>query len=321
MSKVQVIFGGARVNPGRGFDNAGALQEIFPTLGFYGVHQIDTARVYGQSERILGKAKAPSRFLIDTTMPGGLQPGSLARVREQLETSLSEMQTVKVNTMLCGHVNPNITWMGANRVHKQHQVNVCYIHAPDRGFPVENALWSLNQCRKADLFSRINGYVMPEVYEGNYNVFARQQEEELIPRLRRLGISFYAYSPISGSFLAKSVSQILGGKSGRFVPGSDYWNMYVNHTNVAALKDWGDIAAEDLYSSAELAYRWTLFNSALKGEHGDRMIIGSHGVPQLVQTLQWLQRGPLDSVTCEKIDRLWDTIKNEVQAPLDVAHG
>lgn len=54
-------------------------------------------------------------------------------------------------------------------------------------------------------------YVTLEVYQGKYNAVARRPEERLIPTLRRLGMSFYAYGPIAGGFLTKSSLKIRGG--------------------------------------------------------------------------------------------------------------
>jgi aflatoxin B1 aldehyde reductase len=38
------------------------------------------------------------------------------------------------------------------------------------------------------------GYVRPSVLQGQYNLFARKSEEELLPVLRKHGIAYYAYS-------------------------------------------------------------------------------------------------------------------------------
>ena len=163
-----------------------------------------------------------------------------------------------------------------------------------------------------------HGYVLPTVYQGNYNAFARILEESLFPTLRRLGISFYAYSPIAGGLLAKSKQQIVDG-SGRFQPGSAYWKLYVCENVLDALVTWEDVATDAKCCRGELAYRWVAFNSHLQGEFGDAIVIGANGVAQLAQTLQWLEKGPLDKSTCAKIDKLWDQVKPD--APLDVFHG
>ena len=48
--------------------------------------------------------------------------------------------------------------------------------------------------------SKENNYVLPSVYQGNYNAITRINEEKLFPLLRREKISFYAYSPFAGGF-------------------------------------------------------------------------------------------------------------------------
>ena len=70
------------------------------------------------------------------------------------------------------------------------------------------------------------GYPLPEVYQGNYSAVARKQEEVLFPTLRKLGISFYAYSPIAGGFLVKTKQQVLDG-AGRFDTSTPIGQMYL----------------------------------------------------------------------------------------------
>jgi len=47
-------------------------------------------------------------------------------------------------------------------------------------------------------------YVLPTIYEGHYNPISRHAETALLPLLRDLGISFYAYGALAGGFLTKS---------------------------------------------------------------------------------------------------------------------
>ena len=64
-------------------------------------------------------------------------------------------------------------------------------------------------------YCKKNEYVLPTVYQGNYSAIARKQDTLLFPLLRKLGIAFYAYSPIAGGFLTKTKQQIEEG-AGRF---------------------------------------------------------------------------------------------------------
>ena len=90
---------------------------------------------------------------------------------------------------------------------------------------------------------------------------------------------------------------------------------YVRPQLLDALTKWGEISAEAGISRAELAYRWVKYNSALKPEHGDALIVGASSLSQLEETLEGLKRGPLSADVVAKIDDLWETIKHV--APLD----
>ena len=82
-----------------------------------------------------------------------------------------------------------------------------------------------------------------------------------------------------------------------------------------ALELWDEIAKEEGISKAELAYRWVAYNSHLRGDLGDAIIIGSRDVDQLKQTIAGLKNGPLSKEAARKIDEVWRGIEHE--APLD----
>lgn len=150
---------------------------------------------------------------------------------------------------------------------------------------------------------------------------ARKQEEVLFPTLRKLNISFFAYSPIAGGFLTKTKQDILDGK-GRFNPkeaiGEMYSSMYSKPSYLEALGKWEQIAKDEGISRAELAYRWVTYNSPLSKEHGDGIIIGARNLEQLQETLQSVNSGPLSENAVKRIDEVWNTIEHE--APLDNYH-
>lgn len=216
------------------------------------------------------------------------------------------------------------------------QVDVLYIHAPDRN--IEQALAGIDALYRAGKFKRFGlsqfnaadveetiricqgkGYVLPSVYQGNYNAVARRTETELIPILRKYNIPFYAYSPIAGGFLAKPPEQIINGK-GRWDPDTLYGKMYQAMYNqpamMAALVEFGKIAQDAGMSRVELAYRWIAFNSSLKPGLGDAVVIGPRTIPQLHEVLSALRKGPLDEQIASKVNALWNGVEQE--SPLDV---
>ena len=155
---------------------------------------------------------------------------------------------------------------------------------------------------------------------GNYNAVARKQEEVLFPTLRKLGMSFYAYSPIAGGFLTKTKQDILDGK-GRFNDnelGGLYKKLYNRSAYLDALEHWEKAAKAEGVSAAELAYRWVAYNSPLSNDHGDAIIFGASSFDQMTKTLGYFKTGPLSDKALEEIDRVWKSIEHE--APLDNYH-
>lgn len=137
-------------------------------------------------------------------------------------------------------------------------------------------------------------------------------------------MSFYAYSPIAGGFLCKSPEVIINGKgTGRWNPNSLAGHSYLVYYNtprqVQALAKWQEIAEEAGTSKAALAYRWVTYNSILKPEHGDGIILGASKVHQLEETLNSLDQGPLPESVVTKINHIWELVKDE--AHVDNYHG
>jgi len=170
-------------------------------------------------------------------------------------------------------------------------------------------------------YCKEHSYVLPTVYQGNYSAVARKQDTLLFPLLRKLGIAFYAYSPIAGGFLTKTAQQISKG-AGRFhtndFVGQMYHGMYAKPSYLEALSEWEAIAKDVGCSKAELAYRWVSYNSPLDPKYGDAIIVGASSLEQLSQTLDGLKNGPLPEAAAKRIDHVWKTVQHE--APLDNYH-
>jgi aflatoxin B1 aldehyde reductase len=215
-----------------------------------------------------------------------------------------------------------------------------YADVPDTRLPLEETLEGIDELYRAGAFRRFGlsnfsiamveevlritherGFVSPSVYQGNYNAVTRRVEASLFPILRKHKIAFYAFSPIAGGFLAKRPEDLAGGVgTGRWdtrsQPGGMYNEMFVKPPKMlAGLGTWGEIAKEEGISNAELAYRWTVYNSVLRGELGDGVILGARNFEQLNAVMEGIEKGPLSAEAEKKIDALWETIKDE--APSD----
>lgn len=127
-------------------------------------------------------------------------------------------------------------------------------------------------------YAKSKGYVLPTVYQGNYNPVARHYDTTLFPLLRELNIAFYAYSPLAGGFLVKDAQTLnTGSGQGRWDPssrvGKVYNDRYAKPSLLETLSEWEAIANEARVSKAALAYRWVMYNSELSAEHGDGIIV------------------------------------------------
>lgn len=214
------------------------------------------------------------------------------------------------------------------------------IHAPDPTLDLEDMLKGINDAYKAGYFKRFGlsnftteeveqvhavctekGYTLPKVYEGNYNPVSRTVEQSLFPTLRKLGISFYAYSPMAGGFLTKTAEQLAkkGPDAGRFGGsglGTDMYNaLYNKPSYLKALELWAEAAQAAGCSKAELAYRWVACDSPLSNEHGDALIFGCSKPAQIPEVLGWLKKGSVGAEARAKIDEIWKMVEHE--APID----
>lgn len=306
---IKQVFGGASINPAyKKFVTDDDVKQLFALLKKEGVNTLDTARLYGPSEETIGKAPGHEDFVIDTKLLGGFGPGSLTRenVLRDAQDSLNKVQ-IK-------------------------QFDILYIHAPDKTVPIEETLEALTEVHKKGIFRRLGlsnfsaeqvqevydiakskGYILPTVYQGNYNPLARKQDTILFPTLRKLGIAFYAYSPLAGGFLAKTTQQLDEG-SGRFneqILGGMYNKIYNKPVFREILAEWNDIADKEGISKAELAYRWVGYNSQLKEELGDAVIFGASSIKQVEQTARGLNKGALSKEAASRIDAIWKKVEHE----------
>jgi aflatoxin B1 aldehyde reductase len=223
------------------------------------------------------------------------------------------------------------------------QVETYFLHSPDADTPLEETLSAINELHTRNTFRAFgisnftpsdvekihsictsNSYVLPTVYQGNYNPVSRAYETTLFPLLRKLNISFYAYSPIAGGFLVKTAEAIQGGTAGRRwdtsnPAGSLYPGLYKKPALLKALADWNDIASDAGVGRAELAYRWVAYHSNIDKSKGDAVIIGASKPEQLEETLGALNAGPLDEGIAERVRGIYESVKHE--APVDNFHG
>lgn len=179
--------------------------------------------------------------------------------------------------------------------------------------------FSTEQVLEIHEIAKEKGYVAPSVYQSIYSAASRFNEKhDLFPTLRKLGYSIQAYSPMAMGLLAKTPADIAAGK-GNFDPtkveGRILHPMYNKPSYMKMLEEFGKLSEESGVSRTGLAYRWVRHHSFLRAELGDEMIIGANTAEQVADGLQELEKGPLEPWVAERIDQLWDIIKDD--APRD----
>lgn len=215
------------------------------------------------------------------------------------------------------------------------QIDVYYLHAPDRRVPFAETLEAINEVYQTGAFRRFglsnflpgeveqvvqickdNHYIAPTVYQGSYNAVQRLMEVELLPILRKHKISYYAYSPSAGGFLAKTPEQLNAKSSARWqastFAGDMYRNLYADKPAIIeGLASWHQIAAAEGATGIDMAYRWVVHNSALDGSLGDSVIFGALREDHLRGTLAAVKEGPLSKESVAKIEEIWDRVKGD----------
>ncbi|KAL6308763.1 Aldo/keto reductase [Sparassis latifolia] len=298
------------------------LKEVEAILDVFQAHghvEIDTARGYagGTSEQYLGKINWKKRGLkLETKLYPNVSntrlqlPGrelishSPEDLRKYLDVSLKALNT--------------------------DQLEMWYLHGPDRTTPYEVTLKTVNELYKEGKFRRFgisnymawevaeivqicraNGYIQPTVYQGIYNAIHRKVEPELFPCLRKYGISFYEFNPLGGGFFTgryHSADETVEPGS-RFDPakgqGKNYRARYWNDPYFKAVAAIEATAQAHGLTMAEIALRWISHHSLMKREYGDAVLIGASSLNHIEQNMIDLEKGPLPEDVIQVLDEAW----------------
>ncbi|CAK7234585.1 hypothetical protein SBRCBS47491_008997 [Sporothrix bragantina] len=325
---VKVVFGGNRIGNREPFTPSTDLGVAFDILTAHGVTTIDSAQNYNNSQATLGEVHAGERFALDTKWGPPRTPGAAASGPRQGPPGQGSPWATKEH--IVNSAKDSIQKMGVL------QVDIFYIHRPDPQTPIAETLAGVQAVYEQGLFKRFglsnyaaadveaiynhckaNNYVLPTVYQGTYSPITRFQEMALFPTLRRLGMSFYAFSPSAGGFLGKTVAQVEASlkepaPEGRGGPRSRRYAE--NPVFMKALAQWNAVADMEGVPSAELAYRYVAYHSALKRDLGDALIIGAGSLAQLEETLAAVEKGPLSADAVAGANAVWDAMKDEPTA-------
>lgn len=275
-----------------------------------GYTEIDTAYKYndGASEEMLGRLLTSERrgrvFLASKASPlsgGGLGPENIVK---QVNTSLRRLKT--------------------------DYIDLLYLHAPDPKTKIEVTLEACEKLFQEGKFKEMglsnyaswqvadiwhlckqNGWRMPSVYQGRYNAITRDVESELFPAARNFAIRFYAYNPLAGGLLTGRYSQIMNvPKEGRFALKSSYLERFWNKSYFGAIEIVQDASEQSGLSMVQIALRWLMQYSFLKGPNRDGVIIAASNLKQWECNLNSLC-GELPMKVIESLDRAWEKARQD----------
>lgn len=239
---------------GAGSDDAESIRTVHRAIDL-GVTLIDTAEVYGPyvNEELLARALRGRRDqvvlatkfgLISHTGRDGLD-SSPASVRVAVDGSLQRLAT--------------------------DHIDLYYQHRLDRQTPIEETVGALAELVAAgkirhiglsevgvDTIRRAHAVHPVTAVQSEYSLWTRDQEDEILPALRELGIGFVAYSPLGRGFLTGAI------RSTGELPDTDYrktnprfFDDNFQH-NLRCADEVRDISADVGATPAQVALAWLL---------------------------------------------------------------
>lgn len=267
------------------------------------VQELDTARVYngGRSEELLGAVGAHERFAVSTKAPA-FAAGSLSEdnIVANCRKSLAAL--------------------------KQDRLDIYYLHGPDRTVSLEEQCRAIDGLYREGRFERFGvsnisdaevqaihdicvreRYVLPSVYQGGYNPIGRGAEKTLFPLLKKLGIAFYAFSPLAGGLLAKPLADITRpAKGSRFDEMKVFGDIYLTDEILGGLEKVQTACDAEGVALMDATLRWFVHHSPLGDDDG--VIIGASTEAQIDASLSACQKGPLSEGMQRKWDELWNVL-------------
>ena len=212
---------------------------------------------------------------------------------------------------------------------KLKQMDIFYFHGPDRQTPLEDQCRAANKLYQEGKFARFGvcnlradeverihdicsreGYVLPSVYQGGFNPLQRRAEFELLPTLRRLGIKFYAFSPLGGGFFSRTVEELRDPPKGaRMDEMKVFKDIYVNETSVALLQKLTEVCESHGVKVKEATLRWYMHHGPLGEDDG--VILGASSVQQVEENLRACEIGPLPEEIVDSFEDMWKVYKEK----------
>ncbi|MCA2244376.1 MULTISPECIES: aldo/keto reductase [Mycobacterium] len=239
---------------GAGSDDAESIRTVHRAIDL-GVTLIDTAEVYGPyvNEELLARALKGRRDQVVVATKFGLISHT---GRDGLDSSPANVRLA---------VDGSLRRLGTDHI------DLYYQHRLDRRTPIEDTMSALAELVAAgkirhvglsevgvNTIRRAHAVHPLTAVQSEYSLWTRDQEQEILPLLRELGIGFVAYSPLGRGFLTGTV------RSTRELPDTDYrktnprfFDENFQH-NLRCADEVRDIGADIGATAAQVALAWLL---------------------------------------------------------------
>jgi aryl-alcohol dehydrogenase-like predicted oxidoreductase len=239
---------------GAGTDDAESIRTIHRALEL-GVTLIDTAEVYGPytNEELVGRALKGRRDEVVLATKFGFISHS---GRNNLDSSAASIRTA---------LEGSLKRLGTDRI------DLYYQHRVDPSTPIEDAVGTLadlvaeGKVRHiglseawVDTIRRAHAVHPITALQSEYSLWTRDQEPDVLPLLRQLGIGFVPYSPLGRGFLTgqvRSTDNMADDDSRKTNPRFTGENF---QRNLSIADEVAAIAAEVGVTPAQVALAWLL---------------------------------------------------------------
>ncbi len=274
-----------------------------------GVTLLDTADIYGDSERQVGKALRGRRDQAVLATKFVFTTGVSANARRDApERTING--TAQYVQQAC---EASLERLGVDHI------DLYYLHRVDPNTPIEETVGAMASLVKQGKVRHIGlSEPAPETVrralkvhpvaaiQTEYSLFSRDPEDELLPLLRKEGIALVAYSPLGRGFLAGRFKQPEDLADGDWRRGNPRFQGENFTKNLQLANHLGELAARKGCTPAQLALAWLLVR------HDNVIPIpGTSSVRRLEENIASVDVG----LTKEELDRI------EQIAPHGVAAG
>ncbi|KAJ6016602.1 hypothetical protein N7540_011193 [Penicillium herquei] len=278
MSRPNTIFGcGSLGSPiiGQNFSTSAQVQGLLDQLKALGIDRLDTAARYspgnpGGSEQLIGEVRAAAHgFTIDTKI-------------NIPDVAIADGAGSLTAAAIANSINKSLDRLKVDKVH------ILHFHRSDPVTPIAEQTAEIQKQYLAGRFEKFG-----------VSNFSAEQVAELVAVCEANGYikpSRATRGDIEGTRFSSSnpISSSLNG----------IYNKPHIHKAITSLLD----ALEPLQISGSGAcLRWLYYHSVL--QEGDGVIMGASKLPQIVQNIDDIARGPLPAEVVRDIDLLWENLQ------------